>query len=104
MYPIVTSSGCPEKSFLANTTLGVSHYETYRSCLRRRPRSHWCSRVHTDFVRLHAEQGHRSQGQRSPCSYLPTRRSQRLRYGSRPLNRRNDLAKRLFINSLSNEV
>jgi hypothetical protein len=49
---------CPEKSFFANTTLGVSHYETYHSRLRRRPGSHWCSCLHPDLLRLHPEQGH----------------------------------------------
>jgi hypothetical protein len=54
---------CPDKSFLENTTLGVSHYETYRSCLRRRPRPHRCSCFHPDLLRLHPEQGHDRQGQ-----------------------------------------
>ena len=86
MYPIVTSSGCPEKSFLANTTLGVSHYETYRPRFRRRPRPHRCSRLHADLFRVHPEQSHRSPRQRSPSPDMCSRRSERLRYGSWPVS------------------
>ena len=77
---------CPEKSFFANTTLGVSHYETYHPRLRRRPGSHRCSCFHPDLLRLHPEQGRRRPRQRSAHPQLRSRRSQRLWYGSRPVD------------------
>ena len=64
---------CPEKSFFENTTLGVSHYETHRPCVCRRPRSHWRYCHHTDLLRFGEEQSHRSQGQHAPNSKLRTR-------------------------------
>src|SRR5258707_6642736 len=74
---------CPEKSFFANTTLGVSHYETSRSCLRRRPCPHRCSCFHSDLLRLHQEQGCCHAHQHAPRSELRAGRSQCLRNGPR---------------------
>src|SRR5207302_561489 len=76
---------CPDKSFFENTTLGVSHYETYRSRLRRRPGPHRSRCFHSDLLGLHSEQGHRRQGQYAPDPQLRSGRSERLRYGTRPL-------------------
>src|SRR5260370_20377613 len=76
---------CPEKSFFENTTLGVSHYETYRSCLRRRPGPHRSSCFHPDLLRFHPEQSCRRESQHASDPQLRSRRSQRLRYGPRTL-------------------
>src|SRR5438309_791930 len=77
---------CPDKSFFENTTLGVSHYETHRSRLRRRPRPHWCNCLHPDVFHLHPEQGHRRPHQHAADSDVRPRRSQCLRYGNYQVN------------------
>src|SRR5882757_8671483 len=77
---------CPEKSFFANTTLGVSHYETSHSCLRRRPRPHRSRCFHPDLLRLHQEQSDRCQGQHASRSHVRSGRSQCLWHGPRPLS------------------
>src|SRR5438270_5035340 len=64
---------CPDKSFLENTTLGVSHYETSRPCLRRRPRPHRSSRHHADLLRVHTEKGGCGQGQHASHPELRSR-------------------------------
>src|SRR5258708_3104323 len=64
---------CPYKSFFENTTLGVSHYETARPRLRRRPRRHRCSCLHPDRVRLLPEQGHRRPRQLPPHPELSSK-------------------------------
>src|SRR5260370_23317627 len=70
---------CPDKSFFENTTLGVSHYETARQRLRRRPRPHRSTRLHPDLLRLLPEQRHSRPRQLPPHPQLRSRRSQRLR-------------------------
>src|ERR1700743_845824 len=62
---------CPEKSFFENTTLGVSHYETHRPCLCRRPRSHWRYCHLTNLLCFGEEQGQRSQSQHASRSDVP---------------------------------
>src|SRR5580692_1886047 len=76
---------CPAKSFIENTTLGVSHYETYRSCVCCRPRPYRRCCFHTDRVCFRPEQGHGCPNQHASGSDLPSGRSQCLRYGSDPL-------------------
>jgi hypothetical protein len=76
---------CPAKSFFENTTLGVSHYETYRSRLRRRHGPHRSSCHHSDLFRLHPEQGHRCAHQHAACTHVPSQRSERLWHGSRSI-------------------
>src|SRR5260370_32991592 len=76
---------CPEKSFFENTTLGVSHYETYRPCLRRRLGPHRSCCFYPDLLRLYPEKGHCGTHQHASNPDVRARRSQRLRYGSRPL-------------------
>src|SRR5258708_24514207 len=71
---------CPDKSFFENTTLGVSHYETARQRLRRRPRPHRSSRLHPHLLRLLPEQRHIRQSQLPPRSYLLSPESKCRRY------------------------
>jgi len=92
MYPIVTSSGCPEKSFLSNTTLGVSIHETPRPRFRRRPRPHRRSCHNTGFIRYHENPDHRRSNQHAAGPDLRPRRSERLRNCSRPLKSNTSIA------------
>ena len=81
---------CPAKSFFENTTLGVSHYETYRPRFRRRPRPHRCSC-------LHPELGHCRPHQHAADSDVRPRRSQCLRYGNNQVNAALQSDIKLFI-------
>src|ERR1700744_2839826 len=86
MYPIVTSSGCPEKTFLPNTTLGVSIHETPRPCIRRRPRSNRRSCHNPGLIRDCEDPDHRCPNQHAAGSDLRPRRSECLRNCPGPIN------------------